>query len=156
MRNLSSRVTPAYRPPPPGSRLRRGWLEQLYEFVVRRTTLVAGVGVAITDRADGSRVIALSGAPGRAIDAVITAAPEEAPTAPAECVYDAQAVGRAGLRLTGVTPAYGRPTRNDEWMLWPARVGDRCRIVRERDAEGRATDRLEVMTEAIAKRRCGP
>ena len=88
-------------------------------------------------------------------EARITAAPPDAPTAPASCVYGWQAYGREGLAGSGAVPKYGRPTRNDEWMLWPARVGDRCYVVRETNPDGTHTDELWVMTEAISAKACG-
>lgn len=56
----------------------------------------------------------------------------------------------------GALPAAGREVEGDECRIYPARVGDRCLIVREPDpaSEGGFTSLLWVLTEKVARRRC--
>lgn len=147
--------TPGYNPPPAGSRLEAGWLRELWAMVRRQTKLIAGPGLQVTERPDGARVVGLAGAAPQRFEAVIVAAPVFEPRPPADTIYTAQAIGRPELRLTNALPEMGRPTANDQWMLWPAKVGHPCTIVRTRDAAGNATDVLWIHTEAIAARPCG-
>lgn len=144
--------------PRPGRRLGRGWSERLTRFIVARTTLRAGTGVRI-DRLPDGQVVSLD--PGREYElaARIAEAPPFAPADPAAVHYTAVALGRPEVRLADAEPVYGRPTVRDgsgeyQFRIWPARVGDRCRIVRHRLENGDFEDRLEVMTEAIEGRRC--
>lgn len=141
--------------PPPGARLERGWLRRLYALIDRRTRLEGGPGIAVTPIAGGGYSLSASDADGGLLRARVTAAPAYAPTDPAACLYAARAFGRDGVTLSGAAPVYGRPTAGGEFMLWPARVGDRCYIVRETLDDGSRADRLWVLTEAIAGRPCG-
>lgn len=58
------------------------------------------------------------------------------PSLPSEISYDAVAVGRPGIALSGATPIYGRPVRNDEIRIYPALVGMVCYIVRSPRNDG--------------------
>lgn len=144
-----------YEPPQPGTALSRGWLIRLWQALLQHTRLVAGPGIQVVAMPGGGYAISLDSGRVLHIPARVTTAPAFAPTAPASCVYTVQAYGKEALTLTAKLPALGRPTANDEWMLWPARVGDPCTIVRTRDAAGAVTDRLWIATEAIAAKPCG-
>lgn len=141
----------AYTPPKPGEPLEPGWLSQLWAAVLRATRLVAGPGIRITEGPAG-RVVSLDGPRELRLEAVVTAAPPHQPADPDEVFYTVRAIGR-DFELVGVIPAYGRPTKNNEWKIWPAEVGDRCEIVRVRSGIS-TTDLLEIKTEAIAARGC--
>lgn len=86
-----------------------------------------------------------------------TAEPAEAPS---RFTYDVRGIRRgAALRLQGLTPVYGREVRNDEALVYPARVGQVCYIVRS-PADGTAGLVGELMLlpgcEVPARRRCSP
>jgi hypothetical protein len=49
-----------------------------------------------------------------------------------------------------MTPTYGRPSEGSDWVIHPAKVGERCWIVREIDEDGEPVARLWILTEKIA------
>lgn len=145
-------------PPPlrqdslPRGGLRR-WLNQLLEGVTLRTTLRAGTGIAITETQHG-RTIAATVPRDEELAAIVTgvqvAGGQVDPWAMAGNVtYDVQARYAPEIKLTGVAPTYGRPC-DDGGAIYPSQTGDRCRIIRERQADGSIQSVLEIMRERVA------
>ena len=82
---------------------------------------------------------------------------------PSQVSYDVKVFGRpdigeddgSGDRVVrSLVPVYGRPVNEDESAIWPARVGDRCWIIRSPDQNGSPIAELHIMTERIAFRPC--
>lgn len=140
--------------PDEGTPLEPGLLRSVLLKILAQTRVQGGHGIAVAELAGGGSSISLDAPRDDPIRAIVTAAPVYEPRPPADCSYTVAAVG-SGMILENRLPTYGRPTRENEWMLWPARVGDVCYIVRTRDDAGEPTDHVWILTEAIAARPCG-
>lgn len=154
-------------PPPvkPGDQLKAAWLNMLLAAVARTTRVIGGPGVIVKQTSNGITV-SLANPPGspEIFRARITArqlgTPPPAP-APAGTVIASTTLYTAeakffGFTLGPVVPTLGRPVRNDEFVIWPAAVGDECAIVRQTQPDGSVVAVLHVFTECIAGRHCSP
>jgi hypothetical protein len=79
----------------------------------------------------------------------ITAASHTTPTAAGSVTYTVTGDGDR-FEQTSMTPTYGRPSEGSDWVIHPAKVGERCWIVREIDEDGEPVARLWILTEKIA------
>lgn len=118
--------------------------------------IVAGRGISVAPIKGGVRVSTTEGRRdfwGR-ITAVHGASGTE-PVTPSDVRYSA-ATDDGTFAIQQAEPRLGRPVRNDEVSVWPARVGDACKIVRLRKADGGVDVHLWVMTEVVANGPCPP
>lgn len=81
----------------------------------------------------------------------------DVPDYPSLWTYDYIGIGRAGVKEEDATPVYGRPVRNDEAKIYPARVGMVCYLVRAPNGAGTYAGELMLLpdSEVPARRRCG-
>ena len=91
------------------------------------------------------------------IVAVSPASAQTTPTAMGMITYDIVGRRRAGINMLGKVPYYGRPAKDPTHMIYAARVGDDCWLVRTPDDEapGEFQDRVIVLSEYRAVRICG-
>ena len=81
------------------------------------------------------------------------------PTAAANVTYDVSVYGRSDYpdgTFAGLTPEMGRPVRGEaaDPDIWPAEVGDLCRVWIVNDGPDDPAPRLEIVTEQIAFEAC--
>ena len=81
--------------------------------------------------------------------------------APSTVSYEVAVFGRPDIGeldgqgiLRGKVPKYGRPVKDDESAIWPARVGDRCWLHRFPGPDGAPASEIEIMSERIAFKPC--
>lgn len=129
----------------------RRWLNALLEWTKLRTTLTAGAGIVITDNETGRVIAASKPSPTLDLEGVITAVHTQGtpPHQAGSVTYSAVARYRPTATLDDVAPKYGRPC-SDEGAVFPAAVGDRCWIVRERQDDGSIVAELQVLSEKLA------
>lgn len=80
--------------------------------------------------------------------------PPPLPQLRSEFSYDAEAVWKSGVTLTGVRPDFGSDVLGDDCKVYPALVGDDCIIVRLPQDSGEPSAKLWVLTEKIYRRVC--
>lgn len=117
--------------------------------------LVAGPGLALIPSARGV-AITLEERPDRErVRAIVTRVYGVDGDSVETIRYDAEAVGEPQAVMVNAAPAYGRIFA-DGAKTRPAAVGDRCYIIRQRDAAGVVTEKLEILSEQYYARRCSP
>jgi hypothetical protein len=153
-------MTTSIAPVRPGDPLEAAWAESVREAVQKLSggrvpaglmaAIVAGVRAAGAEsRFVYARIVAVSIAPGASgIDGAYL---------PSAVTYSVRGIDHPGIDLTGVSPWYGRPVRNDEARIYPARVHDTCLVEKSVDIEGTVTPRLMLLPgcEVVARRTCG-
>lgn len=130
----------------------RAWLNQLLRAARSASRIEGGAGITVRYSEGRVTIAQKNAARSEEIDAVITAVQ----TTGAGPFYQAQnvtysAVGRyrPDAVLESVSPKYGRPCIG-EGAVEPAKVDDRCRIIRERQDDGTVVAELLVWSEKLA------
>lgn len=135
-------------------------LNQLVDAVNALLQLRGGPGVKVAMTETGVTIgLDLQMILGNGIDARISAVSGgSGPAVASTFTYSVKAFGRPELpEYTGLTPTAGRPVQSGDSTteIYPAAVGDRCRLFLEPDGDGTSTPKLWIGTETLAFEDCG-